>query len=69
MVQRRRTTAVAVVGGAEDGDDIAVVGPVVALHHQLMRPRNKRQPVAVVESLGDVLLLGRVKERVRRNVC
>jgi hypothetical protein len=32
------TTAVAVVGGGENCDNISVVGPVVALHHQLMGP-------------------------------
>ena len=46
--------AVAVVGRAEDGDDVLVVRPVVALHDQLVGARNERQPVAVVEALGDV---------------
>jgi hypothetical protein len=30
--------AVAIVGGGEDGDHVPVVGPVVALHHQLVGP-------------------------------
>ncbi len=47
--------AVAVVGGREDGDDVAVVAPVVPLHHQLVGARHQRQPVRVVERLGDVL--------------
>lgn len=46
---------VAVVGRGEDGDDVAVVAPVVALHDELMRARHQREPVAVVERLRDVL--------------
>ena len=34
--------AVAVVGCGEDGDDVPVVGPVVALHHQLVGPAQNR---------------------------
>ncbi len=44
-----RTAAVAVVGRAEDGDDVLLVAPVVPLHHQLVRPRHQVQPVGVVE--------------------
>ena len=47
--------AVAVVGGGEDGDHVAVVGPVVALHHQLMSPTHQGQAVRMVECLGYVL--------------
>ena len=36
------STAVAVVGGGEDGDHVPVVGPVVPLHHQLMGPGQDR---------------------------
>ena len=32
------STAVAIVGCREDGDNISVVGPVVPLHHQLVCP-------------------------------
>ena len=34
------STAVAVVGGGEDGDHVPVVRPVVPLHHQLVGPRH-----------------------------
>ena len=50
--------SVAVVGRGEDGDDVSVVAPVVALHDELVRPRDQRQPVRVVERLGDVLAEG-----------
>ena len=30
-------TAVAVVGGTEDSDHVAIMGPVVSLHYQLVR--------------------------------
>ena len=30
-------TPVAIIGGGEYGDNVSVVTPVVALHHQLMR--------------------------------
>ncbi len=46
---RRRTAAVAVVGRGEDGDHVLLVAPIVALHHQLVRPRHQVQPVGVVE--------------------
>ena len=41
--------AVAVVWRAEDGHDVLLVRPVVALHHQLVRARHERQVVVVVE--------------------
>ena len=47
--------AVAVVGGAEDGDDVLLVTPVVAVHHQLVGARHKCEAVVVIELLGDVL--------------
>lgn len=60
--RRRRvgvlTAAVAVVGRREDGDDLVVVAPVIALHHQLVRPRHQLQAVVVVELLADVLPKG-----------
>ena len=34
------STAVAVVGGREDGDNISVMGPVIPLHHKLMSSKN-----------------------------
>ena len=36
---------VAVVGGREDGDDVPVVGPVVALHDKLMSSANQGQTI------------------------
>ena len=39
------STAVAVVWGREDGDDISVMGPVVTLHHQLMCPCDQCESV------------------------
>ena len=50
--------SVAVVGRGEYGDDVPVVAPVVPLHDELVRPRDERQPVRVVERLGDVLAEG-----------
>ena len=52
---RALTAAVAVVGGTEDGDDIAVVGPVVALHYKLMGAGHQGQAIAVVKAFGNVL--------------
>ncbi len=49
------TTSVAVVGCAEDGDDILVMAPVVALHDQLMRSRHQSQTICMVELLRYVL--------------
>ena len=34
-------TAIAIVGSREDGDHVSVVGPVVALHHQLVSPEER----------------------------
>ena len=51
-------TPIAVVGSREDGDDIAVVAPVVALHDELVGPRHEREAVGVVEGLADVLPKG-----------
>jgi len=44
-----------VVRRGEDGDDVFLVAPVVALHDQLVRARHQRETVVVVELLGDVL--------------
>ena len=41
--------SVAVVGRGEDGDDVSVVAPVVALHDELVRTGQKLQTVDVVE--------------------
>ena len=43
--------AVAVVGCGEDGDDVPVVGPVVALHHQLVGPGGEVDWIGVDWSL------------------
>jgi hypothetical protein len=48
-------TAIAVVGCAEDCDDIPILTPVIALHHQLMRSRHECQAIVVVECFRDVL--------------
>ena len=34
------STSVTVVGGRENGHDVAIVGPVVAFHHQLVSPEH-----------------------------
>ena len=47
--------AVAVVGGAEHGDDSALVLPQEALRNQLVRADDEAQPVDVVEVLANVL--------------
>jgi len=52
------TTSVAVVGCAEDGDNILVMAPVVALHDQLMRSRHQSQTICMVELLRYVLTKG-----------
>ena len=49
------TASVAVVGGRENGDDVAVLRPVVTLHDQLMGSRNERESVILVEGLRNVL--------------
>jgi hypothetical protein len=50
--------AVAVVGRTEDGDNIPVLTPVVALHNQLMRSCHQGQAIVVIEGLGNVLTKG-----------
>jgi len=50
----------------EYGDHVPVLGPVVSLHHQLVGSRNQRQPVVVIERLGNVLAK-RVPGAARRN--
>ena len=52
------TTSVAVVGCAEDGNNILVMAPVVALHDQLMRSRHQSQTICLVELLRYVLTKG-----------
>jgi hypothetical protein len=49
------TAAVAVVGRAEYGDHVLLMRPVVPLHDELMRPRDRIQPIGVVELLRNVL--------------
>jgi hypothetical protein len=39
----------------EDGHNVPILRPVITLHDQLMSSRNQRQPIVVVERLGDVL--------------
>ena len=52
------TATVAVVGCGEDGDDVAVVGPVVTVHHKLMGACYQFQVIRVVELLRYVLAEG-----------
>lgn len=40
---------IAVVGRAEDGNNIAILTPVVALHDQLMSSRDQGQAIVVIE--------------------
>ena len=49
------SAAVAVVWCTENGDRVALVGPVVALHDQLMGPGYEGQAIAVVKGLADIL--------------
>lgn len=49
------TASVAVVWRREDGDNIAVLGPIVTLHHQLMSSSHQCQAVVVVERFRDIL--------------
>lgn len=42
----------------EDGHHVPVLGPVVALHYQLMGASDKGQAIVMVESLRDVLAEG-----------
>jgi len=39
------STSVTIIGSREDGDHISVMGPVVPLHHQLMRPCDQSESV------------------------
>jgi hypothetical protein len=45
------TASVAVVGGAEDGNDVFVVRPIVSFHDELMGSRDQAQAVVTVELL------------------
>lgn len=49
------TTSVTVIWRRKDRNDGSVVLPLVAFHHQLMRPSNKVQAVNVGELFGNVL--------------
>ena len=40
-----RTTSVAVVGRAKDGDHTLIMGPAVTVHDKLVSPRYEIQPV------------------------
>lgn len=59
-------TAVAVVGCTKDRDNIVVVGPVVALHDQLVGSRNELEAIGVVVLLGHILSK-RVASATRRD--
>lgn len=52
------SASVAVVGGGEHRDDVALMGPVVSVHHELMGSCDSSQVVGVVELLRDVLAEG-----------
>lgn len=60
--RRLVTTSVAVVWRRENRDNIAILGPVVTLHHQLMSSRHQSQTVVMVEGFRDIL-----SERVSRS--
>lgn len=47
--------AVAVVGRRKDGDHVAFLRPVEAVHDELVRARHEREAIVVVERLRDVL--------------
>ena len=47
--------SVAVVRGGEYRDHVALMGPVVSIHNQLMGPCNSCEVIGVVELLRDVL--------------
>ena len=47
--------SVAVVGCREDRDNVALVTPIVAIHHKLMGTGNSCQTIRMVELLRDVL--------------
>ena len=36
-------------------DHVTILAPIVSFHHQLMSPRNKGQPIVVIECLGNIL--------------
>ena len=48
---RSLTAAITVIWGAEYGDCILLMCPVVPIHDQLVRPRYEAQPVVVIELL------------------
>ena len=50
--------SVAVIGCREDSDDVLLVTPIEAIHHQLMCARDKLEVVHVVELLRDILSEG-----------
>ena len=39
----------------ENRHHIPILTPIIPLHHQLMRPRHKRQPIIVIKRLTDIL--------------
>lgn len=45
----------AVIWRREDCDHVLLVRPVVSLHDELMRSRNKREAVVVIEGFRDIL--------------
>lgn len=47
--------SVAIVRRAEDGYDILLVAPIVALHDQLMCSGNQGKPIGLVELFGNVV--------------
>lgn len=49
------TTSVAVIGSREDGHDVSLMCPVVAVHDELMGASDTSQVVRVVELLRNVL--------------
>ena len=49
------TTSVAVIGSREDGHDVSLMCPVVAVHDKLMSASDTSQVVRVVELLRNVL--------------
>lgn len=56
-LQNRRliTTPIAIIRCRENRHHIPILAPIIPFHHQLMRPRHKRQPIVVVKRLGYVL--------------
>lgn len=48
-------TSVAVVRSREDSHDVALMTPIVAIHHELMGTSNPGEAVSMVELLRDVL--------------